>query len=182
MKKTAALLLSLFVHSFVCSAQLFPDFTLIGLNGDTLTSNNFIGKNIYINVFDVGCKPCIAEIPLLNTTQKNLSDVLIIAITPASVQKAQKFKTKYNLDLPVYADASELCKEIKANRYPGHFFVDSTGRFQKLYIPLAVKIEYDKNGKWNPSEKEWQRMMLEQNQTTIADAITKARHSPNKKK
>lgn len=182
MKKTTTLLLILFIQSFISSAQFLPDFRLTGLNGDTLTRDHLKGKHVYINVFDVGCKPCIAEIPLLNATQKNLSDVLMIAITPASSKKAQKFITKYHLELPVYPDATELCKEIKATRYPGHFFVDSSGHFEKLHITLGVKVEYDKDGKWNPSEKEWHRMMLEQNQTTISDAITKARHSSNKKK
>lgn len=175
--KSLILLFTALLFCFNTKAQTLPDFSLIGLNGDTLRKKDFEGKSVYINVFDVGCKPCIAEIPLLNDTQKKLSNVMMIAISPSSSKKVQKFKNKYNLELPIYADASELCKEIKANRYPSHFFVDSTSHFQKLNIVLGVKVEYVKNGKWNPSEKEWNGMMLEQNQTTIADAITKARDS-----
>ena len=57
--------------------QILRDFELIGLDGSIHQSSQWNNKSKLINFWATWCAPCRREIPLLNKTQNNYSDMPI---------------------------------------------------------------------------------------------------------
>jgi thiol-disulfide isomerase/thioredoxin len=66
-----------FNQSASIEKQILRDFELIGLNGSIYQSSQWNNKAKLINFWATWCAPCRREIPLLNKTQNNYSDIPI---------------------------------------------------------------------------------------------------------
>ena len=143
------LLLSLIT---ICiKSQQLPEFKLISLNGDTITNDFLKNKLIYINVFETYCGPCITELPVLNSLMHKHSDVVFIAISPASREKVIQFKEKHPIDFLVIPDAKKLCNAIYANSYPSHVIVDKSGIYHDYTYGVGIIVDTSSKEKQDKS-------------------------------
>ncbi|MFH0810762.1 MAG: TlpA disulfide reductase family protein [Pseudomonadota bacterium] len=60
---TAALLA---VHGLAAAGETAPDFTLIGLDGTSVSLSSLKGKVVVLNFFRTFCPYCVQEVPELN--------------------------------------------------------------------------------------------------------------------
>ena len=127
-----------FAILFYSCGQKLPDFKLVSIVGDTISSEFPEGKVVYINVFETWCVPCLSEIPELNKLKEKHPNILFIAMTPAKKSKVLEFQKKNAFNFNVISDAGDLCKKMKVHGFPSHFFVDKHGTLRSSSLALTT--------------------------------------------
>ncbi|MEP6792768.1 MAG: TlpA disulfide reductase family protein [Saprospiraceae bacterium] len=83
-----------------------PDFEGVSMEGKTIDKSYFRGKVTVINLWHIGCGPCVAEIPGLNklVEKYNTEDVNFLAISRNTTNEMLNFLSchPYNFDQIVY--------------------------------------------------------------------------------
>lgn len=162
------LLIACFVFTMsIIYAQNLPIFKLTSLAGDTISSESFRGKPVYINVFETYCAPCIAEMPELNKLKEKHPAVVFIALTPAKQSKVLKFKKKTPVNFTVISDASDLCTKLKVRGYPTHFFVDKVGTLHNFNATTVMRWDH------TPTKEEVLARYREINYSRLDSVMTK---------
>lgn len=169
MKIFKILLFSLLFHNLY--AQSLPEFKLIDLNGNLLSKEDLKGKNVYINIFESWCGACITEVPILNETQKNLKDVMFVALTPANHKKAQNFQKKYGFNMQVFPNADVFCKQLNIKHYPTHFFIDKNGKLSEIKFSISVTWKRKDYENEKPPKAVFEQLIFEQNKTKLEDEL-----------
>lgn len=109
-----------------------PDFTLKDLDGKTVSLKGLKGKVVFLNFWATNCPPCIAEIPDLNTLNREYKAaglvVLGVSIDPTEKPVREMVK-KLKMEYPVMMDSSR------------DVYFDTYGLFG---LPVTVLI--DRNG------------------------------------
>ena len=109
-----------------------PDFNMVDINGNTISSENTKGKIIVLNFWFTSCKPCISEIPELNDVYekyKNDTNVVFASVTFDKQNQVNSFLKKHLIKYPVVSDAKEICDLFKITRYPTNIVVDKNGNY-----------------------------------------------------
>ncbi len=111
----------------------FPEFDLIALNGDRLTTSDLKGKVLVLNFWFIGCAPCEMERPALNILRslyENNKDVVFISFAKNDKDQLNKFlpdnPVLYTV-VPTEKDYIESKFEI--NQYPVSIVVDRSGKY-----------------------------------------------------
>lgn len=115
----------------------FPDFSLKKLDGSEITAKSLEGKTAIFNFWFIGCKPCVAEMPLLNglvEQYKNRSDVVFLAPALDEQQKLAQFFNNHTFSYQVLSSAKEFAKKMNISSFPTHIIVDSKGLIQEVMI------------------------------------------------
>lgn len=109
-----------------------PNFKMIDINGNTISSENTKGKVVVLNFWFAACKPCIDEIPELNDVYekyKNDTNVIFASITFDKQDKVNPFLKKFPIKYPVISDAKEICDLFKISGYPTNIVIDKNGNY-----------------------------------------------------
>lgn len=109
-----------------------PNYKMIDINGNTISSENTKGKVVVLNFWFTTCKPCISEIPELNKVyDKYIKDtnVVFASITFNNRDEVNSFLKKYPIKYPVVSNAKEICDLFKATGYPTNIVIDKNGNY-----------------------------------------------------
>jgi len=109
-----------------------PDFEIIDMEGNIISSHNTKGKIVVLNFWFAACKPCIAEIPELNLVHEEFKtnpDVVFASVTFENEKTVQKFLKMHHLEYPVVADAKDACNTYGINGYPTNIVIDKHGNY-----------------------------------------------------
>ncbi|WP_010182579.1 TlpA family protein disulfide reductase [Aquimarina agarilytica] len=142
----------LFLVTFLSNAQTnntalkvgdeFPYFELETIDGHTVTSDDIRGKLVFFNLWFIHCKPCIDELPELNTLKDHYEDdVIFISATFENESDVKQFllHTKFNFEY-IATDAGPFLKNQIGNiSYPKNFIIDYDGTIKAIKGGLPVK-------------------------------------------
>lgn len=111
-----------------------PEFTVMTLDGKSVSSDDLYGKVVLINFFATWCPPCNQELPLVETDiwakYKDNKDFMLLIIDreeKASVVKPYVEKKKWTV--PFYLDEKKEVYNLFANRFiPRNYLFDKEGR------------------------------------------------------
>ncbi len=109
-----------------------PNFKMIDINGNTISSENTKGKVVVLNFWFTSCKPCASEIPELNEVYekyKKDTNVVFASITFDKRDKVNLFLKKFPIKYPVVSDAKEICVLFKTIGYPTNIVIDKNGNY-----------------------------------------------------
>jgi peroxiredoxin len=119
-------------------------FSVTDTSGNKYSLDNLKGKVIVINFWFVECKPCVMEMPELNSLVEKYKDKEVVFLGFATNEKYKiesflKSKTfKYN----IIADSKEVAGLYEVNSYPTHLIIDTNSRIS-YYVnglgPTTVK-------------------------------------------
>ena len=107
-------------------------FELEDINGNIISSDNTQGKVVVLNFWFIGCKPCLKEIPELNTVYEKYAknpEVIFISIALDEAEKVKKKLNKYNINYPIFADGNEACKLFEVTSFPTNMVIDKEGNY-----------------------------------------------------
>ena len=82
--------IALFKYNFYYAEPI--DFSLIDINGDTVSLSDYRGKLVYLDFWSTYCAPCIKEIPLSNKLQQKLKDENVVFLNISFDQSQEKSK------------------------------------------------------------------------------------------
>ena len=123
-----------------------PEFSIIDINGNTISNETMKGKLTLLNFWFIECPPCIEEMPSLSRINdifrgKNFN---IISICRNSRTELDEFLKDHSFPYRVAADGRTVLEEIFKNPfgYPSNVLVDEIGKIINVYHAL---IEENKN-------------------------------------
>lgn len=117
-------------HVFPEPVQL-PSFTLPGLNGGSISSDDFAGTVTLLNFWATWCPPCRREMPAIERLQQSMKgyNFRIVAVSVSEKkQTVQPFIESAGYSFPIYLDERGAVGTALANQgIPTTYILDSTG-------------------------------------------------------
>lgn len=138
-------------HDSICLSKYgtdYPAFTVVTLNGDTITEKQLTGKVTLINLWFEYCAPCIAEIPALNELYlkyKNHPDFQLISFAREDTEDAERCVGKFSIQYPVCPVTSEESYRLNMNSsFPTNIIIDTQGKITFIKSGGPIEAEYAK--------------------------------------
>lgn len=107
-----------------------PVFSLEGLNGETISLEDYQGKYVMINFWATWCGFCEEEMPDLQTFANSNEDLVVIAVNVGEKKDlVEKYVSENNLELNIALDPdSEIAKTYYISSFPTSIFIDRSGK------------------------------------------------------
>jgi thiol-disulfide isomerase/thioredoxin len=107
------------------------DVRFTDAKGNQVALNELKGKVVFLNFWATWCPPCRAEMPSVNKLyQKYATDqrvVFLLVDADGNFRKSQAFLNKRNFDMPLYAVASTMPRELYSGSLPTTVVLDQRG-------------------------------------------------------
>jgi peroxiredoxin len=118
--------------------NLAPDFVLPDMIGKQVKLSTFRGKNVILNFWSTWCKPCIEEMPDMQTfyNKNNMEgiEILAVSINRERDSTVSDFVEKLNLTFPILLDYDKLvAREYKVFVLPTSFLINEKGIIAKKW-------------------------------------------------
>ena len=118
----------------------FPEFDLIGLDGQHYTSENTKGKIVHFNFWFTSCRPCVEEMPELNEMAANFSDedILFLAPTFDDSLLVKKFLNQFEFNYEIVSNQRDFCLDLNVRNFPTHFIINREGIIEKVHTGYSI--------------------------------------------
>jgi thiol-disulfide isomerase/thioredoxin/tetratricopeptide (TPR) repeat protein len=126
------------------NADLAPDFAATDLKGNIVHLSDFKGKLVVMNIWGIGCGPCIAEMPELNKLVKQYSDhpnVLFIALSADKTESLLRFFKSRQFEYRVLNNANNMGDKFNTNALPVHIVIGKDGEIISRSIGARANIK-----------------------------------------
>ncbi len=111
----------------------FPLTNLKTLDNTEISLNDLKGKPTLINFWFTSCKPCIEEMPILNSIKEQFKDkVNFIAITFEPNEKVIAFLNKHRFNFKQITNARKFTDSLQMKSFPVNIFLDKNGVIQNI--------------------------------------------------
>ncbi|WP_017380390.1 thiol-disulfide oxidoreductase ResA [Paenisporosarcina sp. TG-14] len=115
-----------------------PDFTLVDLNGEVHRLSDYKGQGVFLNFWGTWCKPCVKEMPAMDSQYEVYKDqgIQILAINIAQSDfEVQRFANQYGLDFPIVIDKTKSVMEAyNVNPLPTTILVNPEGKIERIVL------------------------------------------------
>lgn len=126
------------------SVQLAPLFTATDMQGNIIKLSDLKGKLVILNIWGIGCGPCVAEMPRLNELVKQYgtrNDVVFLAITGDKNEDLKVFFKTRHFDYRVVNKVANLSETFNTNALPVHMVVGKQGQIISRSIGARSDIK-----------------------------------------
>ena len=111
---------------------LAPNFTLPGLDGESVSLDDYKGKVVLLNIWATWCPPCIAEAPSLEKLYNRFKDddfkLLTVSVDENGEDVVVPFMKRNKLSFPVLLDPEGSIMELYgAIGVPESFIISKDG-------------------------------------------------------
>ncbi|MBU2525721.1 MAG: TlpA family protein disulfide reductase [Bacteroidetes bacterium] len=116
--------------------KLFPSFSAETLDGNLFDTDAQKGKIQVYNFWFIACKPCVAEMPILNKLAASFDSNQVVFIAPAFDKKTaiSKFLESQAFDYQIVPDALKFTQALHINSYPTHIVVNQKGVITAVFV------------------------------------------------
>jgi len=109
-----------------------PDFTLPGLDGQTVSLADYRGKVVLLNIWATWCPPCVEEMPSMEKLYQELKaesfEILAVSMDKSGAQAVLPFMKKHKLNFPALTDTEGALKTLyRTTGVPESFVIDKDG-------------------------------------------------------
>ena len=133
---------------FVKNPQPVPAFTILSLDGQTISPAHLDGKVVLLNFWATWCPPCREEIPDLIELQDKYGgrlQIIGLSVDTGSQETVKRFVQERKINYPVAIASPELeAKFGGVMGLPTSFLVDTEGRVVQKHVGLHEPILYDR--------------------------------------
>lgn len=121
----------LHISTPLSSGQSSDAIVLRDKYGNHFSLDSLQGQVIFINLWATWCPPCKAELPSINKLKAHFKDnkkiVFLTIDADGTPDKAARYLTQQNLDLPVYAFESQIPEMLSSDAIPYTIVLDKNG-------------------------------------------------------
>lgn len=121
-----------------------PDFEVTDINGKRYVSEDLKGKIIVLKFWFAACKPCIDEMPQLNTVvekYKNNSNIIFLAPSLDKKSRIQSFLQKHPFLYNIIPQGQTIANNYNVLGYPTHVVINRTGRVEAVFQGVNRRID-----------------------------------------
>lgn len=130
------------------SGSRAPQISVLDLNDATVKLSDFKGKVIVLRFWATGCKPCVADMPVLDRHSKGYRDkgLVVLAVNiGGSKELVKAFAEGLKLSYPVFLDPAQITsKKYAVKSVPTTFFIDRKGIARKVVTGEIPQELFDK--------------------------------------
>ncbi len=127
-------------HADVRLGAPIPEFRLPALDGGMVSSDSLSGSPVVLNFWATWCRPCLKEIPTLNTLAEGSSvQVVTIAIDEGGAGVVEPFVAKHGIDYTVLLGDKEVFQRFNGWAIPYTLVLDASLNvvsFHRGYVSL----------------------------------------------
>ena len=130
-------------------------------DGDSIQIGGKQEKPILINLWFIGCRGCIQEIPDLNRIQEKYSDrINFVAMTFENKKSVLSFLKKKKFNYKHITDANDYINQIATKPYPENIFIGKDGHIKYIEGGLG-ESEFNGDSKVKYFESILERLLIE---------------------
>ena len=123
--------------------RLAPNFTLVDLEGNTVTLSDFQGKTVFVNFWATWCPPCRAEMPEMEAVYQEYKDkgVVVIGVDISEPESTvRQYIQRGGFSWIIVLDSTgEVAANYKITSIPTSFFIDGEGVIRVVNIGAMTK-------------------------------------------
>ncbi|HEX8844503.1 MAG TPA: TlpA disulfide reductase family protein [Pyrinomonadaceae bacterium] len=151
---------------------LAPDIELKTIEGTQFRLSQLRGRVVILNFWATWCVPCRAEIPMLNTMQRDLEarGLSVVGVSwDDTVAEIKEFQREIRMDYTVLVEGQSVGDKFgNISSFPTTFLIDRDGRirqkimgardraqFEEAITPLLEEGYLDKTSE-HQSKRDWQ--------------------------
>ena len=118
--------------------QAMPDFALVDLQGRTWRLADLKGKTAFVNVWATWCKPCLQELPHVQTLYEGVRDRPAVVLLTMNVDKSRSdvdaFLSKNGYTFPVVLAYEYVQTKLRTSGFPRNWVLDANAvwRFDEV--------------------------------------------------
>lgn len=113
-----------------------PNFTLVDMQGDKHSLEEYKGQGVFLNFWGTWCKPCEREFPIIDRYYKEYKEkgIQVLAINIAESDfVVQNYIDRKGLTFPVLIDKNKSVMEAyNINPLPTTILINSEGKIEKI--------------------------------------------------
>lgn len=129
------------LSNFHQEKTFFPDFKFEDVNGINYSNASTNGKVIVLKCWFIACKPCVAEMPRLNSLVKKYNknkDVLFLSLASDDRVALMRFLKATEFDYRVVPNQDNfMSNKLGVFSYPTHILIDKQGKIVKIVNEVA---------------------------------------------
>ncbi|HPG39770.1 MAG TPA: TlpA disulfide reductase family protein [bacterium] len=124
------------------------EFSVSGLNGNSISLDNYKGKVLLLDFWDTWCPPCKAEIPhfieLYSQYQGEGLEILGVAFGREGTEALTSFIAEYQINYPNALANEEIVNGFgDITSIPTTFLIDRNGNIYKKYVGYQDKSVFE---------------------------------------
>ncbi|HAV10834.1 MAG TPA: thiol-disulfide oxidoreductase [Dehalococcoidia bacterium] len=109
-----------------------PDFTLKTPDGRDIKLSDYIGKNVLLHFWDIGCPKCVEEMPHIQKVweaHRAADDLVVLAVNlGGSAEGVETFMKSYGYTFPALLDSDRVVNRLYDEPCcPGTYLIDAKG-------------------------------------------------------
>jgi thiol-disulfide isomerase/thioredoxin len=133
-----------FINSYI--GKKFPLFEFETMESTNLSLKDLEGKPTLINLWFVGCAPCMRELPALEDLKLKYKDkVNFIAITFNNKDLVERLLKIKSFNYTHIVNAQQFLNNIGVNSYPKNIFLDKNGIVRNIKTEISYKKLIENN-------------------------------------
>lgn len=131
-------------HHMLENKTSIPAFQFWDMDGRLIDSDDLLGKVVVINFWFMACKPCIAEMPMLNSLVAKYADEDVVFIAPSldPEDRLKSFLAKRDFDYKIIPDSRKYIQgEMGVSGFPTHIILNKNGKMIANISGMNSNIE-----------------------------------------
>lgn len=121
----------------VSVGQTFPELALVDVQGQSVSTRQYQGKSLVLNVWATWCAPCRKELPSLQNLQEHLAadEVVVLGMSvDADDHLVREFLIDRKIQFTSYMDPTmTVANEVLGIRlYPSTFLIGADGKLREV--------------------------------------------------
>lgn len=119
-----------------------PVFTLLDINGETISLNDFYGQTILLGFSSLQCSACKQMYPSLLTLAENLDTIQVLLISQGSIDGNVQLVEEQSFDFPVLTWDDSVAQDYRIPGTPFFYVIGANGKIvERGFVSTLTQFE-----------------------------------------